>query len=312
MTKPPISSMFELSEFPRGEPLTGDASLRRYSRLWKTDGGTAILVEYPTPIRDQLHRDLEVFSWCRQRGLRVPGILGRDLENGRALLEDFGPEDAEVTLDATPPQRRLKLVESMLTPLEVLAGCDPDELPPWNQPLDRSRMRWELAGFELWYVRHHRLTPPSSQLCRWLDELADEVGRHPRRVCHRDYHLNNLLIQPDGAIGIIDIQDILIGPDTYDVVSLVAERAATRLLDEKTRDSILEEWADRTDAGIGWRDRVAAVKAQRGLKVLGTFARFAVAGQRRYEPWLDGLAASLAAPLAALGAPGDVTAILLD
>ena len=312
MTPIPTSQPLRLSDWCRTDALTGDASPRRYSRLWKADGRTAVLVEYPASIRLLLPRDLEVFSWCRQRGLRVPGLLAVDLSTGRALLEDLGTVDGELTLEATPHDRRQEFMERMLGPLELLAGCEPAELPPWNPPLGRVRLRWELAGFELWFIRHYRSTPPSPFLARWLDELADEVGSHPLRVCHRDYHLNNLLIQPDSEIGVIDIQDILVGPDTYDAVSLIAERAATRLLSTNEQHDVLATWADRTQAEPGWLERAASVRIQRGLKVLGTFARFTMSGRTEYRQWLTELSAALVAPVTAAGGPPDVTAFLVD
>jgi aminoglycoside/choline kinase family phosphotransferase len=310
MTSQPTSTPLHLSDWHRVDALTGDASPRRYSRLVRPDGQTAILVEYPPSIRNQLAGDLEVFSWCRRRGLRVPEILARDLPAGRALLEDLGIDDAEATLERTPAACRRNLVEEMLRPLEILAGCGPDELPRWNPPLDRTRLRWELAGFELWFVRHYRSQAPSPSLARWLDDLAAEIASHPRRVCHRDYHLNNLLIQRDGTVGIIDIQDILVGPDTYDAVSLVAERAATRLLATTDRRDILASWAQRTRAEPGWPERAAAVRIQRGLKVLGTFARFTLAGRTEYRRWLIDLAGGLVEPLEDRGAdPGTLALV---
>lgn len=242
----------------------------------------------------------------------MPEVLASDAGSGRALLEDLGRTDAEAAFVATPPDRRASLLERMLRPLEVLALCRIEDLPPWNPPLDRSRLRRELAGFELWYVRHYRSRPPTPQLSGWLDALADDVAHHPRRVCHRDYHLNNLLIQDDGSVGVIDVQDILVGPDTYDVVSLVSERAAARMITTAERRRVLAAWAGRTAAEPGWRERAAAVRIQRGLKVLGTFARFTVAGRSDYRRWLDELAGDLAMIVVSNGTPSDVAAFLLD
>lgn len=308
----PTCHPLPLAEWRRAEPLTGDASPRRYSRLWNAAGRSAILVEYPRAVRSQLRRDLEVFSWCRERGLEVPELFLADFETGRALLEDLGPRDVEAILEATAPRERRSLLERLLDPLEILAGCDPADLPPWNPPLGRERLRWELAGFELWFVRHYRGRTPSPELHRWLDELAMEIGNHPLRVCHRDFHFNNLLIRDDGGVGVIDIQDILVGPDTYDVVSLVAERAATRLISTPERLSVLEEWALRTGAEAGWPERARSVQIQRGLKVLGSFARFTQEGRSEYRRWLLELADRLAATLDTAGAPRAVTAFLLD
>ena len=296
----------------RVEPLAGDASQRRYSRVWGAEGRRAILVEYPTGVRHELERDLEVLAWCRSRGVRVPEVLAAEIGVGRALLEDLGTFDAEEALEGVSGIHRIELLDRLLEPLEILAAIDLDELPSWNPPLSRQRMRWELAGFELWFIRHHRSHRPSPDLGRWLDELAAAIARHPRRVCHRDYHLNNLLVGGGGAVGVIDIQDILVGPDTYDAVSLTAERAAVRLLQRTERADLLARWAHRTGARSGWRERVEAVRLQRGLKVLGTFARFVVAGRTEYRPWLEELAVRLAPRVEAANAPSESTALLLD
>jgi len=312
MPQPSDHRGLSLDGWCRRTPLAGDASARRYSRLWNADGASAVLVEYPPSLRHQLARDLEVSEWCRRRGLRVATVLASDPAAGVALLEDLGEGDAEAVLAASPPASRRAQLERLLEPLCVLAAIAPEELPPWNPPLDRGRLRWELAGFELWYLRHLRSTPPWPELGRWLDELADEIARHPRRVCHRDYHLNNLLPLSDGGVGIFDAQDILVGPDSYDVVSLLAERAAIGLLSEADRRALMATWADLSGATDGWRQRAAAVFLQRGLKVLGTFARFTVAGRHRYREWLDELAGRLAGPLGEAGAGHRLTALLLD
>lgn len=306
----PTPEPLQPAAWSRTESLTGDASPRRYSRLWAADGRTAILVEYPAAIRSRLADDLDVLRWCRRRGLHVPETVACDLATGRAVLSDLGSVDAEAALEATTIDDRRDLVEAMLHPLEVLAGCSIEELPLWNPPLDRNRLRWELAGFEMWFVRHYRSQAPSAGLGRWLDALAEEVGSHPRRICHRDYHLNNLLIAGDGTIGVIDIQDILVGPDTYDAVSLVAERAATRLLSATQRNHVLARWAHRTGAESGWPDRAAAVRIQRGLKVLGTFARFTAEGRTEYQRWMIELARDLIEPLEDRGAGDEMLALL--
>ena len=304
--------LLQPSAWRRVAPLAGDASQRRYSRCLGADGRTAILVRYPGLSSSELGRDLEVLDWCRSRGIVVPDILAHDLEAGLALLEDLGDVDAEHALEDASPSDRPHLLQRLLRPLEVLAEIDLEELPAWNSPLDEERMRWELAGFELWFLRHLRGVAPSPALGRWLDGLALAVGGHPRRICHRDYHFNNLMVASDGSVGIIDIQDILIGPDTYDAVSLLFERSAERLLTSAEQGGLLAAWADRTGARPGWRPRSDAVRLQRGLKVLGSFARFVIAGRREYAPWLKELSLRMAPRLEAAGAPPEITAILVD
>jgi len=296
----------------RLESLAGDASTRRYERLWRTDGRHAIRVSYPHDERTRLTRDLEVAAWLAARGLRLPRVQQVDLERGWALLEDFGPDDAEAVLRGTPPDQRRALVSELLKPLVQLARIPPTDLPDWSAPLDRGRLRWELAGWELWWVRHRRGAMPSEATGRWLDDLACRVAEHPRRVCHRDYHLNNLYLLPRREVGLIDAQDLLVGPDSYDLVSLLGERAMPELLSPDEVEACADEWARVTGAEPGWRDRVAATGLQRGLKVIGTFARLTAAGRGSYQRWLPSLTADVARRAAAAGAPPEVTALLID
>jgi len=296
----------------REEALAGDASTRRYARLWNADGGTAVRARYPATDRHLLSRDLEVRLWYEGHGLRVPGLLEMDIEAGWAVFEDFGEADAETTLAATPVEDRRACAMRTIDPLATLADLNPAELPNWNNPLDRGRLRWELAGFELWFLRHLRNLEPPAAISRWLDTLADEIHTHPKRICHRDYHLNNLFLLADRDVGLIDFQDALIGPDTYDEVSLVEERAMPQLLGAQDREALRSNWAAATGAENGWRERWQVVRVQRGLKVLGTFARLCCSGRSTYKPWLELLCRDLARELAAVGAPVELGVFLLD
>lgn len=296
----------------REEALAGDASTRRYARVWHADGGTAVIARYPAADRGFLRRDLVVRRWCEEHGLRVPGLLEAAIDGGWAVFEDFGEADAETTLAMMPAGDRRSRALRTIDPLSTLADLDPVELPGWNTPLNRGRLRWELAGFELWYLRHLRKVEPPAAINDWLDALAGEVDAHPRRVCHRDYHLNNLFLLADDNVGLIDYQDALIGPDTYDAVSLVEERAMPELLTAGDREALRSAWAVATGATSGWRERWRLVRVQRGLKVLGTFARLSRSGRSVYKPWLELLSHDLAPALASAGAPEELAELLLD
>jgi aminoglycoside/choline kinase family phosphotransferase len=296
----------------REQELVGDASCRRYARIWDRGDRTAILARYPATVRSQMVRDLEVRAWCEAKGLRVPALLDHDVDRGWVVLEDFGPDDAATTLERTPAEERQALTRQLLSPLATLAGFGPKDLPAWNPPLDRDRMRWELAGFELWFVRHYLEQAPSPDVGCWLDDLAAAINEHPRRVCHRDYHLNNLFLLRGGAVGIIDYQDILVGPDTYDAVSLLGERGLPRLLGEPEKHHVQEVWARESNAAPGWRQRWIQVRVQRALKVLGTFSRLVTSGLAPYESWLEYLAFETGPELASLDAPSELVDLLLD
>jgi aminoglycoside/choline kinase family phosphotransferase len=305
LEKPPQPWVRELS-------LPGDASTRRYARVWDESGHSAILVRYPPSDRGRLPRDMQVRSWCAARGVRVPDLFDLDFAAGWAVLEDFGETDAERALAGSPEAYRHVLAQFTFGPLIRLAELDSTALPSWNPPLDEQRMRWELAGFELWFLHHRLGVAPTSPVSRWLDDLANAVGSQPRRVCHRDYHLNNLFFLPDNEIGVIDYQDMLVGPDTYDAVSLLSEREMPMALSAAVRKDLRETWAVVTGAAPGWRDRWQLVRAQRGLKVLGTFARLAVTDDTPYERWLQSLAGEVAPDLAAIDAPSELVDPLLD
>jgi len=308
-TKHPLNTP---SRWRRAEPLAGDASTRRYSRLEDRHGRTWILADYPGEARRMLPRDLEVLRWMRARLLRVPALIEHDRAGGWMLLEDLGRADAEQTLRTAAPRLRQRLFDATLEPLVALSRIDPAELPSWNQPLDRSRLRWELTGFELWFVTGRTGRPPSPELTAWLDALAEEVSGHPQRVCHRDYHLNNLYFLEGGEVGMIDVQDVLVGPDTYDAVSLLGERGLPSLLEEADKLRLQEEWARVTNAQPGWRRRWLLVRVQRALKVLGTFSRLVTSGLGPYSSWMEDLAREMGSDLTALEAPSELVDLLLD
>jgi aminoglycoside/choline kinase family phosphotransferase len=169
-----------------------------------------------------------------------------------------------------------------------------------------------LAGFELWGIRYRLKRRPSAAIGSWFDELATAVDRHPKRICHRDYHLNNLFFTEDGSVGVIDFQDLLVGPDTYDAVSLLCERGMPGFLSNEDFAELQASWADATAAAPGWSGRWLWVRIQRGLKALGTFARLGASGTTHYESWLKALARELAPDLAAADAPAELIDLLLD
>ncbi|MBW2527935.1 MAG: phosphotransferase [Deltaproteobacteria bacterium] len=296
----------------RREPLAGDASTRRYTRLRDRAGGSAILVEYPPDPPGTLARDLEVAGWLTSVGLRLPAVIDADPAAGWTLLEDLGADDAEASLRSAAGPQRAAMIAALMEPLVQLSAQAPELLPSWNRPLDRDRLRWELTGFELWFVRHRRGRVPDPKLGRWLDGLASEVAAHPRRICHRDYHLNNLFLLDEGGVAVIDAQDALVGPDTYDAVSLLEERAMPELVSDAERARWRQFWAERTAAAAGWQQRWALVRTQRALKVLGTFARLEEGGRGGYGGWLRAVATRLAADADGLALPAALVDLLLD
>ncbi len=307
----PVSARFPPSDVLGTTPLAGDASARRYRRLALATGGSVVECRYPPDAGAQLVRDLEVRAWFASIGVAVPAVLDVDVDGGRVWLEDLGDVDAASRITEAPAAVRGTVAARLLRPLVRLAAVPPGALPPWNQPLDARLLRSELTAFERHYLAERHERPSSDGVGRWLDRLADAVGCHPVVPCHRDYHLNNLWLEADDIVRVIDEQDARLGPDSYDAVSLLFERDAGTALRDADREAVLAAWAHATGARPGWRVRVAEVRLQRGLKVLGTFARLAGEGRSGYEPWIAPLERALAGALRRAGAPLELVETLL-
>ncbi len=294
------------------QPITGDASGRRYWRVEIHEGGTAILCRYPEQWRSVVKRDLEVLIWLRDRNLPVPRILAGDARSLWVLLEDLGPIDGEKALMTTAPEARPELAASFLEPLCRLSTLPVLQLPHWNPSLDQAFLRWELNGFEMWSLPGKTREELGPGFQPWLDELAATVATHPRSICLRDFHLNNILVNAEGRVGIIDVQDLRQGPDTYDLASLLSDRSMPELLNTDERLAIAQLWAESVGAAPGWERRLKETTLQRAVKVLGTFAFLGAKGLPQYLRWVPQTASTAAETAQQLGAPAGVMAILLE
>jgi len=307
----PVPARFPPPDVLESTPLAGDASARRYLRLRLGTGRTVVECRYPPGSGEQLLRDLEIRRWFAALGVAVPEVLDVDPSGGRVWLEDLGEADAAARIAAAPTGARAALATSLVGPLVRLAAVPPGAFPDWNPPLDEGLLRSELSAFEHHYLAARRGRPPTPDVGGWLDGLAAAVGSHPVVPCHRDYHLNNLWLASDGRVRVLDEQDVRLGPDSYDAVSLLFERDAPAILGGDARETTLDAWARTAGARSGWRARADEVRLQRGLKVLGTFARLSATGRRGYERWIPPLERSLAAPLRRAGAPSELVGTLL-
>lgn len=257
------------------KPLGGDASFRRYFRL---HGHGALLMDAPPP-NECSHTFYSVAERLRGAGLRTPRILEHDAEHGIVLLEDFGDQ---VLLDVLrqQPERREARLEQALAQLIVLGQAPSEGLPIY----DRQRLLDEMHLFQTWFLeRHLGLSLSAAQqadLDATLDALCDSALEQPQGVVHRDYHSRNLMCLDREELGILDFQDAVYGPLTYDPVSLLRDCylelsnvQVSRLLD--THYQRLQQ-AGLLDAAISagqFRHWFEQMGLQRHLKVLGIFCR---------------------------------------
>jgi aminoglycoside/choline kinase family phosphotransferase len=268
------------------EILPGDVGRRRYLRLHLKGGKTVLGVVYPPEETDSRLRWNAARAHLRER-LRVPLLIADD-QQGHQLVEDFGPTDLAGLLSERPRERAVWLDRA------AAGACAFAEMPDpgINPPFDASFFRRELdlareAVFDLW------LNQPLSDEDRaahdqWADSLAREISAHPRVVCHRDYHGNNLF--PAGAeVGAIDFQDLRSGPDSYDLSSLLWERTTLDWMTGELAQAVVGAFVGRRELDPkAFQARFDRVLLQRAWKVCGTFARAVSQGRgevyRRYLP----------------------------
>jgi N-acetylmuramate 1-kinase len=288
---PEFSGLSELARRARYLPsevevLPGDVGRRRYLRLVLEDGSSVIGVVYPAEETDSRHRWNSARAVLRER-LEVPLLIADD-QMGNQIIEDFGRHDLAARLADRTDERPVWLGHAVDS-AAVIAGL-PD--PGINPPFDAATFRRELdlareAVFDLWLRAPLRVEDREAH-DRWAASLAREIETHPRVLCHRDFHANNLF-PSDGRVALIDFQDLRSGPDSYDLASLLWERSTLDWMTPAESRRQASRFAHATGIDIaGLEDRLPRVLLQRAWKVCGTFARAVAQGRgeiyRRYLP----------------------------
>ena len=258
-------------------PASADASFRRYFRVWH-DGRTYIAMDAP-PGREDLGPFIQVAEILAAAGVNVPRVLERDADRGYLLLTDLG---SRLYLDALregdDPDRLYGDAITALVRIQSQAPASAGRLPAY----DAGRLQQELALFPEWFLsRHLGLRLSASELGvieRAVTRLTEAALAQPQVLVHRDYHSRNLMVCDENP-GILDFQDAVRGPATYDIVSLLKDCYISW-----PRERMLE-WLDlyraaAARAGLQFgSQRTAFIEAfdlmglQRHLKVLGIFAR---------------------------------------
>jgi N-acetylmuramate 1-kinase len=265
------------------EVLPGDVGRRRYIRLNLAGGGCVLGVSYPPEEEDARRRWLVARAHLRPR-VRVPALYAED-GAGNQILEDFGAEDLASRLASKPAERSVWL-ERAAEVAETIAEI-PD--PEINPSFDRAFFFREMdlareAVFDLW-LGESLDSGEKATHDRWADDLARELEGHPRVLCHRDFHGNNLFPVDDG-VAAIDFQDLRAGPDAYDLASLLWERTTLEWMTEETAQAAVARFAGRRGLDAGeFSRRVDRVLLQRAWKVCGTFARAVSQGKGPVYRW---------------------------
>ncbi|WP_462322912.1 aminoglycoside phosphotransferase family protein [Halochromatium sp.] len=267
------------------EPASADASFRRYWRFSDQDR-SLIAVDAP-PEHEDSARFARLARAFRRAGLNAPEVLAEDHERGFLVVSDLG---TRTYLNALTPLRADALYGDAIAALiKLQLGLPSDELPIY----DEAFLRRELDLFRQWLLEallQLELTKPEAeQLEQLYAELISTALEQPRVAVHRDFHSRNLMLSESANPGILDLQDAVSGPLTYDLASLLKDCYI-----DWPRERVLA-WVDLSAEQAQAAGLLAAVDkprflrwfdlmgAQRHLKAAGIFARLAVRdGKRGY------------------------------
>ena len=266
------------SDRARVVPLTGDASDRRYFRIIPPDGPGFVLALHAGPIEFAALPFVNVADLLQRMSLPVPVLLGHSDELGILALQDLGDVTLQAHLGAASATEHAAMYRQAVSLIEQLqrrgGELQSDRYVPYTIAFDVEKLTWELNFFAKHFVEGYRASRFSAAEREALDAewaaIVQELAAEPRVLCHRDYHSRNLMLH-DGSLYIIDFQDARMGPDTYDLVSLLRDSyvdVTERELDELIAYFLaLKRRADDED----FRRRFDLMAVQRNLKALGTF-----------------------------------------
>lgn len=273
-----------LGEGWSAQALAGDASVRAYFRITAADGRTYMLAYYPEEVRAELKRALTAYGALADH-IPLPPVLRASVAS--VLQFDAGDRTIFEVLqeDRDAGMRLYRRAVALLPSLQRTPDAG------LNAPFTAEFFRIELEMAREFFVEA-LLGESAAGFDRMARAISDEIATHPYALCHRDYHGQNLHILNDDLY-VIDYQDIRMGPDTYDLASLLRDRGVARIIGDEEELGIIDTFAAAAGAVGDVRRRYFATLLQRSLKVLGTFAKQPIARGRMH--YLEFIPAALEA-----------------
>jgi N-acetylmuramate 1-kinase len=263
----------------RAVPLTGDASDRRYFRVLVPDASSIVLSLYSAPFQFETLPFVNVGRLLEQMPVPVPAVLGHAEDIGILALEDLGDVTLQAHLGAASAAEHAALYREAVALIATIqrrgAELASPAYLPYGIAFDVEKLAWEMDFFIKHFIEAYRgvvFRPEErEELGREFSALVETLAAEPRVLCHRDYHSRNLMLHDDRLV-IIDFQDARMGPDTYDLVSLLRDSYVD--LPEQTVDELIAYFLAVTGERGGeaeFRRRFDIMALQRNLKALGTF-----------------------------------------
>ena len=259
------------------EPASADASFRRYFRVRFSESAQTRIVMDAPPEHEDCRAFVHVARLLAQAGINAPHVLAEDLDQGFLLLTDLG---TRTYLDMLNESNADSLFgEATDSLLKWQLATRPGELPAYDEAL----LRRELLLFPDWYVERHLGITLNAKHKQALEDAFGLIVRsnlsQPIVFVHRDYMPRNLMVNVERNPGVLDFQDAVIGPITYDIVSLLKD-AFISWDEERVLDWAIRYWEKARRASLPVSHDFAAfyrdfewMGLQRHLKVLGIFAR---------------------------------------
>ena len=257
---------------------SADASFRRYFRIDAPDG-SRIIMDAP-PDKENSAPFVKVAALMQAAGVHAPQVLAWDEPLGFMLLTDLGAQTMMQVINRDEPQVNLPLY---LQAVDALIAWQLSSQPGVLPPYDEALLRRELALFPDWYISRHKGIVLDDAMRQTLDKSFDQIISQnlswPSVFVHRDFMPRNLMVSGPDALGVLDFQDAVYGPITYDIASLM--RDAFLSWDEDfCLDITIRYWEKARKAGLPVGDDfgefyrgVEWMGLQRHLKVAGIFAR---------------------------------------
>jgi len=261
-------------------PMTGDASSRRYIRLSGASGQSAILMDAPPETCGSQARFVEIADHLRRHSLAAPEVLAWDDTLGLMVLEDLGMIDFARHLSTSTADERA-LYEYAVDALFAMQSTSP--------PSGLTKMTPQIGADMVGEVYHWAATDQSANLqveiTTHLHDLLMQVDPKPKVISLRDFHAENLIWRPErqglSKVGLLDFQDAFVTHPTYDLASLL--RDARRDVDPDLLDPLLKRLASDSDDPEVFRTAFHVMAVQRNLRILGIFHRLAQdAGKTSY------------------------------
>lgn len=261
-------------------PLTGDASDRQYFRVLHRGSASQVLAVYPGPIAFDTLPFVNVARLLAAMPVPVPRILAHSDELGIIALEDLGDVTLQAHVSTASPEEQASLYRQAVTLVNMIQRRGRELASPGYVPygivFNAERLIWELRFFTTHFLEAYcgaTLTDSvRTALAHEYASIADDLASDSPVLCHRDYHSRNLMLH-GGSLHIIDFQDARMGPDTYDLASLLRDSYVD--VDDQKVDGLITHFlaqraAPRID-DLDFRRRFDLMALQRNLKALGTF-----------------------------------------